>query len=131
MPSDSYSFTTVADFVGQEIGSSDWVTVDQPMIDAFAKLTGDRQWIHIDMERAEREAPTGTTIAHGLLPLPLPPMMRREIGVIPTGTAPPPNTGTMDMLRAWPSERIRGAVVQPCHRRSPLRRSSMVASRRY
>jgi len=93
MPSDSYSFTTVADFVGQEIGSSDWMTVDQPMIDAFAKLTGDRQWIHIDMERAEREAPTGTTIAHGLLTLSLLPMMRSEIGVIPKGTGRAINYG--------------------------------------
>ncbi|MCH7976811.1 MAG: MaoC family dehydratase [Bacteroidetes bacterium] len=86
MPSDSYSFANVADFVGQEIGVSGWISVDQPMIDAFAELTGDRQWIHIDTDRAAREAPTGTTIAHGLLTLSLLPMMRNEIGVIPNGT---------------------------------------------
>lgn len=86
MPSDSYSFTTVADFVGQEIGVSDWMTVDQPMIDAFAELTGDRQWIHTDVDRAAREVPGGSTIAHGLLTLSLLPGMRQEIGIIPKGT---------------------------------------------
>ena len=93
MPSDSYSFSTVADFVGQEIGVSDWMTIDQSMIDAFADLTGDRQWIHNDTERAAREAPTGSTIAHGLLTLSLLSMMRNEIGVIPAGTGRSINYG--------------------------------------
>ena len=56
---------------GQEIGLSDWVEVTQPMIDSFAETTGDRQWIHIDRERATRESPFGTTIAHGFLTLSL------------------------------------------------------------
>jgi acyl dehydratase len=55
--------------VGQEIGASDWLEVSQAMIDAFAELTGDRQWIHIDAERARRESPYGSTIAHGFLTL--------------------------------------------------------------
>ncbi len=55
--------------VGQELGVSDWLTVDQARIDAFAELTGDRQWIHVDVERARREL--GGTIAHGFLTLSL------------------------------------------------------------
>ncbi len=59
--------------VGQEIGISDWVLVDQERIDRFAQVTGDLQWIHIDVERAAR-GPYGTTIAHGFLTLSLVPM---------------------------------------------------------
>ena len=65
---------TIADlaaFAGREVGVSDWVTVDQAMIDAFAAVTGDHQWIHLDVERARREMPGGSTIAHGLLTLSL------------------------------------------------------------
>src|SRR5947199_7539983 len=57
--------------VGQEVGVSDWFTVTQPLIDRFAETTGDRQWIHQDVERARRESPFGTTIAHGFLTLSL------------------------------------------------------------
>ncbi len=55
--------------LGQEIEVSDWLAVTQGMIDSFADLTGDRQWIHVDVERAQRESPYGTTIAHGFLVL--------------------------------------------------------------
>ncbi|WP_439588943.1 MaoC family dehydratase [Hydrogenophaga sp.] len=61
----------LADQVGHTIGPGDWLTVDQAMIDAFAHLTGDRQWIHVDTERAAREMPGGKTIAHGFLVLAL------------------------------------------------------------
>jgi Acyl dehydratase len=54
-----YSMATAAEFVGRELGVSDWVAVDQDRIDAFAECTGDRQWIHIDVERARRESPFG------------------------------------------------------------------------
>lgn len=57
--------------VGQEIGLSDWLTVTQERIDLFADATGDHQWIHQDVERARRESPYGTTIAHGFLTLSL------------------------------------------------------------
>lgn len=57
--------------VGQEIGVSDWFEVSQALIDAFAELTGDRQWIHVDQERAKAESPYGTTVAHGFLTLSL------------------------------------------------------------
>lgn len=60
--------------VGDEIGTSEWITVDQPRIDAFARATGDHQWIHVDPVRAA-EGPFGTTIAHGFLTLSLLPEM--------------------------------------------------------
>src|SRR5579885_1370378 len=55
----------LAQYVGKEIGVSDWFTVDQAIIDKFADATGDFQWIHVDVERAKREMPGGKTIAHG------------------------------------------------------------------
>ena len=55
--------------IGQTIGPSDWREVTQPMIDQFAEISGDDQWIHVDTERAKTESPCGTTIAHGNLTL--------------------------------------------------------------
>jgi acyl dehydratase len=55
--------------VGQEVGPSDWREVTQEDIDTFAELSGDDQWIHVDVERAKRESPFGTTVAHGNLTL--------------------------------------------------------------
>jgi acyl dehydratase len=57
--------------IGQEIGVGDWFTVSQSQIDAFADATGDHQWIHQDVERAQTESPFGRTIAHGFLTLSL------------------------------------------------------------
>jgi acyl dehydratase len=62
--------------LGQEIHASDWLTVDQAMIDAFANATRDRQWIHTDPARAASESPYGKTIAHGYLTLSLYPLLR-------------------------------------------------------
>jgi acyl dehydratase len=61
--------------VGRELGPSDWMTVDQAMIDKFAEATGDHQWIHVDVERARQEMPGGKTIAHGYLTLSLVPRL--------------------------------------------------------
>jgi len=60
---------------GQEVGVSEWVTVDQKRIDKFAEATGDYQWIHVDRERAADELPDGKTIAHGYLTLALIPAL--------------------------------------------------------
>ena len=65
--------------VGQEIGTSDWFTVDQKTIDTFAEATGDHQWIHVDVERAKREMPGGKTIAHGYLTLSLIPRLAQTL----------------------------------------------------
>ena len=62
-------------YIGREIGVSDWFTVDQAIIDKFAEATGDHQWIHVDVERAKREMPGGRTIAHGYLTLSLVPRL--------------------------------------------------------
>ena len=62
--------------IGQEIHTSDWLTVDQAMIDAFAGATRDKQWIHTDPARAATESPYGKTIAHGYLTLSLYPLLR-------------------------------------------------------
>ena len=64
---------------GQEIGPSEWRTVSQEDIDTFADLTGDHQWIHTDVERAKKESPFGTTIAHGNLTLSLIDGLRIEL----------------------------------------------------
>jgi acyl dehydratase len=66
-------FDTLADLqllVGQPLGHSDWITVDQPRVNAFAEATEDRQWIHVDPERAQA-GPFGGPIAHGFLTLSL------------------------------------------------------------
>ncbi|HYI80792.1 MAG TPA: MaoC family dehydratase [Thermoleophilaceae bacterium] len=55
--------------IGKPVGPSEWREVTQPMIDSFAELSGDDQWIHVDVERAARESPFGTTISHGNLTL--------------------------------------------------------------
>jgi acyl dehydratase len=63
---------------GQEVGVSDWLTVTQEMIDRFADVTGDHQWIHVDPERAKRETPFGSTIAHGFLTVSLLPQLSQQ-----------------------------------------------------
>ena len=82
---DGYALETLSDFVGRELGVSGWHAVDQATIDAFADVTGDHQWIHVDAERARRESPYGAPIAHGLLTLSLLPALRAEVGVVPEG----------------------------------------------
>jgi acyl dehydratase len=72
----------LAALVGQKLGTSEWVMVDQAMIDTFAEATGDHQWIHVDVERAKREMPGGRTIAHGFLTLSLLPRMSHMIWAI-------------------------------------------------
>ncbi len=57
------------DLVGETVGPGEWREVTQEMIDAFADLSGDDQWIHVDVERAKTESPFGTTVAHGNLTL--------------------------------------------------------------
>jgi acyl dehydratase len=65
--------------LGQEIGPTDWREVSQQDIDDFARLVGDNQWIHVDVERAKTESPFGTTVAHGNLTLSMIDGMRHEL----------------------------------------------------
>jgi len=61
----------LAEYVGREVGTSDWLEVSQERISQFAEATEDRQWIHLDVERAARESPFKQTITHGFLSLSL------------------------------------------------------------
>ena len=61
--------------IGTEVAVTDWFTVSQKRIDGFADATEDRQWIHVDRERAAAESPYGTTVAHGFLSLSLLPYL--------------------------------------------------------
>ena len=66
------TFKQLADMkakIGEEIGLSEWIKIDQATINSFAKLTRDEQWIHVDPERAAKESPYKTPIAHGFLVL--------------------------------------------------------------
>ena len=72
-------FDEIKSAVGTEIGVSDWIEVTQDRINRFADATCDEQWIHVDQERAKKELPGGTTIAHGLLSLALTPMFIRSV----------------------------------------------------
>ncbi|AJE16882.1 MaoC family dehydratase [Stutzerimonas balearica] len=85
------------DYIGKELGHSDWLTVDQDRVDRFADCTGDHQFIHVDPERA-RETPFGGTIAHGFLSLSLMPMLMEGLMVTPAGTRMGVNYG-LDSLR--------------------------------
>src|SRR5262245_18174516 len=93
-----YSMATAAQCVGRELGTSGWVAVDQDRIDRFAACTGDRQWIHVDVDRARREGPFGGTIAHGYLSLALVAAMVLEIGVVPPDATTGLNYG-LDKVR--------------------------------
>ncbi len=72
--SNVYRLEELSGRVGRLLGISEWITIDQARIDAFAAATGDRQWIHVDAERAAA-SPFGTTIAHGFLTLSLLPLL--------------------------------------------------------
>ena len=93
-----YSLGTIQEFVGRELGVSDWLTVDQDRINEFADCTGDHQWIHVDVERARRESPLGSTIAHGFLILSLLPQWQYALGTVPADVVQAFNYG-LDRVR--------------------------------
>jgi acyl dehydratase len=94
MALEGYTLAAIGDFVGRELGVSGWITIDQKRIDDFAACTGDHQWIHVDVERARRESPFRTTIAHGYLTLSLLPVMQQQVGTMPEGVAAALNYGS-------------------------------------
>ena len=73
------SYEEFAAMLGQELGVSDWVQIDQDRINKFADATDDHQWIHVDTAKAKAESPFGQTIAHGYLTLSMIPKMWNEI----------------------------------------------------
>ena len=72
------TFEELADAVGEDLGSTEWLEVTQERVDAFADATGDHQWIHVDVERA-KDGPFKGTIAHGYLTLSLIPQFSPEL----------------------------------------------------
>ena len=73
------SYDEFAAFEGKELGASDWLQIDQERINLFADATLDHQWIHVDTERAKKESPYQSTIAHGYLTLSLLPYLWSQI----------------------------------------------------
>jgi acyl dehydratase len=78
-----YSTCTLKDFVGHDFGASAPITVDQIRINTFADVTGDHQWIHVDVEKAKKHSPFGGPVAHGFLTLSLLAAAVGSAGVIP------------------------------------------------
>jgi len=114
MPGSDYSIATISQYVGQELGVSEWVTITQKRINDFADFTGDHQWIHVNVERAKRESLFGTTIAHGYLTLSLAAALSMELGIIPAGVSQALNYG-LDKVRflapVKSGSRVRDRVV--------------------
>lgn len=86
MAREGLTFEGLKALAGQELGVSGWITVDQEMIDRFADCTGDRQWIHVDVERTRKESPFRKPIAHGYLTLSLITAMALDIDAVPENT---------------------------------------------
>ena len=93
-----FTIAEISEHIGRELGVSDWVTIDQARIDTFADCTGDRQWIHVDVERAKRESPFRGPIAHGYLTLSMVAPLSMQIGILPKDSAAGLNYG-IDKVR--------------------------------
>ncbi|WP_339744592.1 MaoC family dehydratase [uncultured Maricaulis sp.] len=104
----------LAKHIGQQIGLSDWIELDQSRIDQFADVTEDHQFIHLDAERAAKETPFGGTIAHGFLSLSMLSRMAMDIAFVLEGMAMGINYG-FDKVRflvpVSSGKKIRGRFV--------------------
>ena len=110
----STTWDRLAARVGQEIGVSAWATIDQPMIDTFAKLTGDTHFIHVDPARAAQVLPSKGTIAHGFLTLSLLSNMAYQVCPTIEGVRFPLNYGFNRLRFVAPvptGSRVRGHFV--------------------
>nr|WP_286944885.1 MaoC family dehydratase [Pseudomonas sp. UBA6718] len=85
------------DYVGKELGRSEWLTIDQQRINQFAECTGDHQFIHVDPVKA-KHTPFGSTIAHGFLSLSLIPVLLEKLMLVPEGMKMAVNYG-LDSVR--------------------------------
>ncbi|NOY54590.1 MAG: hypothetical protein GXP34_01240 [Actinobacteria bacterium] len=119
------------DYIGRDIGVSDWVTIDQARVDAFADTTLDHQFIHVDPERA-KATPWGTTIAQGFLTLSPVPNLLSSTGIVPEGTVIEPRAqgGRHDPPEPWVQRRgrVAGPRSVPCRRPSPNGTAPSLAS---
>lgn len=98
MSTNTLSIATLDDWIGKELGVSGWLLVDQQRIDAFARCTGDEQWIHVDVARAKKESPFGGPVAHGYLTLSLLARLGMDVGIVPQDAAAAFNYG-LDKVR--------------------------------
>jgi acyl dehydratase len=108
------TFTSLDELQPGATAVSDWICVDQAAIDAFAAVTGDRQWIHVDQERARDASPWGTTIAHGFLTLSLISRMAAEAFSVQIDQAATINYGLNKVRFPAPvksGSRVRGNFV--------------------
>jgi acyl dehydratase len=112
------SLQSLKDYVGREIATTGWLPVTQERILQFAIATGDRQWIHVDPIRAQRESPYGATIAHGFLTLSLMSQFMREAIQLPTEVRQTINYGLNRVRFPAPvraGEKIRARIrLQSC-----------------
>lgn len=104
------TYEMMSNSVGDMLGTSGWMEITQDAVNEFANCTGDRQWIHVDVDRANRESPFGGPVAHGFLTLSLVSVLSMEIGVMPKGTAAALNYG-LDKVRFITPVRV-GARVR-------------------
>jgi acyl dehydratase len=115
--------------VGHEVGVSSWHLVDQKRIDVYADVIEDHQFIHIDPERAARETPFGTTVAHGFLTMSLMSIMSYEVMPVIQGTTMGVNYG-FDRLRflspVRSGSRVRGRFIL---KEATLRKANELLSR--
>jgi acyl dehydratase len=101
---------SLKEYVGKEIGVSEWLRITQERIAQFAEATEDRQWIHLDRERAEKESPFGTTIAHGFLTLSLISRFMKDVIQVRSGVGMAINYG-LNRLR-FPSPVRTGSKIR-------------------
>ena len=114
MSEKAVSVAELEEMVGSEIGVSEWFTISQDRIDAFADATLDHQFIHVDPSRAAAESPFGATIAHGFLTLSLLPHLGSGVKLRPEGTKVEINYGTEKVRFLAPvpvDSRIRARVA--------------------
>jgi len=103
---------SINDYVGEDLGSTDWILIDQSLINSFAENTFDHQYIHVDPDRA-RSSPLGSTIAHGMLALSFIPGFIEQQGICIEGTAMTLNYGFDKVRFLTPvpvDSRVRGAL---------------------
>ena len=96
--------------IGREIGVTEWMLLTRERIQQFAEVTDDRQWIHLDQERARRDSPYGTTVAHGFLTLSLLSSFLRQVLQIREGTRMSVNYG-LNRVR-FPAPVLAGAKIR-------------------
>jgi acyl dehydratase len=123
-PVKSVSIDEMSGAVGKEMGVSAWTLIDQPMVDAFAKLTGDTYFIHTNPERAKKETPFGGSIAHGFLTMSLLANMAYQAapGIRETKTGVNYGFNRLRFVAPVPTgSRVRGRFVLQAFDRQPAR----------